>query len=128
MYPHNPLSGTTTLSHYVTPHQQIKITIPNTLQLFADAELACNLSERKSYYCTVMMINVVFIKFKTKKMTTIMTHTTDAETKAQFVAVCRLQPVRRLLQSMGYPCLLPTPAYTDNSAVSAIIDAKRMTP
>jgi hypothetical protein len=83
MYPHNPLSGTTTLSHYVAPHQQIKITIPNTLQIFADAELACNLSDWKSYYCIVMMINGVFIEFNT-----------DAETKAQFVDVCCLQPVR----------------------------------
>jgi hypothetical protein len=128
MYPRKPLSGRTTLSHYITPHQQIKLTIPNTLQLFADAELARNLSDRKSYYCIVMMINGVYIEFKTKKTTTIMTHTTDAETKAQFVAVRRLQPVRRLLESMGYPCLDPTPAYTDNSAVSAIIDANRMTP
>jgi hypothetical protein len=29
---------------------------------------------------------------------------------------------------MGFPCRLPTPLYTDNAAVSAIIDAKRMTP
>jgi hypothetical protein len=29
---------------------------------------------------------------------------------------------------MGYPCLHPNPAYTGNSAVSAIIDAKQMTP
>jgi hypothetical protein len=29
---------------------------------------------------------------------------------------------------MGYPCLIPTPVYTDNAAVTAIIDANRMTP
>ncbi len=87
MYPRNPLTGTTTLSHYITPHQEIKIAIPNVLQVFADAELARNLADRKSYYCIVMMLNGVVVEFKTKKTTTIMTHTTDAETKAQFVAI-----------------------------------------
>jgi hypothetical protein len=57
-----------------------------------------------------------------------MTHTTDSETKAQFAAVRRLQPIRRLLESMGYPCPTPTNVYTDNAAVSAIVDANRMTP
>jgi hypothetical protein len=71
----------------VTPAQQIKLTIPNNLQVFADAELAWNLSNCKSYYCVVFMINAVAIEFKMKKTTTIMTHTTDAETKAQFVVV-----------------------------------------
>jgi hypothetical protein len=128
VYPRRPFSGTTTLSQFITPAQQIKLTIPNNLQVFADAELARNLSDRKSYYCIVIMINAVAIEFKMKKTTTIMTHTTDAETKAQFVAVRRLQPIRRLLESMGYPCPAPTNVYTDNSAVTAIVEANRMTP
>jgi hypothetical protein len=90
----NPFSGTTTLSHCITPYQEIKIAIPNALQVFADVELAHNLADRKSYYCAVMMINGFVVKFKTKKTTTIMTHTTDAETKVQFLAIWHLQPVR----------------------------------
>jgi hypothetical protein len=128
IYPRRPFKGTTTLSQFITPHQEIKLVIPNDLQVFADAELARNLSDRKSYYCIVIMLNAVIIEFKMKKTLSIMTHTTDAETKAQFVAVRRLQPIRRLLESMGYPCLIPTPVYTDNAAVTAIIDANRMTP
>jgi nitric oxide reductase activation protein len=104
------------------------LVLPNDLQVFADAELAQNLSDQKSYYCIVIMLNAVIIEFKMKKTTTIMTHTTDSETKAQFAAVCRLQPIRRLLESMGYPCPAPTNVYTDNAAVSAIVDANRMTP
>jgi hypothetical protein len=45
VYPRRPFSGTTTLSQFVTPAQQIKLTIPNDLQVFADAELARNLSD-----------------------------------------------------------------------------------
>jgi hypothetical protein len=123
VYPHHPFSGTTTLSQFVTPAQQIKLTIPNDLQLFVNAELARNLSDQKSYYCVVIMINAVAIEFKMKKTTIIVTHTTDAETKAQFVAVCHLQPIQRLLESMGYPCPVPTNVYTDNSAVTAIVEA-----
>jgi hypothetical protein len=85
MYSHNPLSRNTTLSHYITPHQEVKLTIPNMLQIFANAGFVCNFSDCKSYYCIVMMLNFVYIEFKSKKMTTIMTHTTNAETKAHFL-------------------------------------------
>jgi hypothetical protein len=48
--------------------------------------------------------------------------------KGTYSGVRRLIPLRRLLESMGFPCQQPTPVYVDNAAVSAIIDAKRMTP
>jgi hypothetical protein len=127
-YPSQSFTGQTLLSQVISPQQEITLSIPNDLQLFADAEFARNLSDRKSYYCIVFMLNAVVVEFKMKKTCTIMTHTTDAEMKAQFTAVRRLQPIRRLLESMGYPCQKPTPAYTDNAAVAAVIDAKRMTP
>ena len=68
------------------------------------------------------------IQIKTSKSDTIMLHTTDSETKAAFSGIRRLQPVRRLLESMGFPCDKPTPAYMDNAALEAIINSERLTP
>ena len=64
---------------------------------------------------------------KVSKTTSVMTHTTDSEIKAKFEGIRQLQPIRRLLEQMGYPQNGPTPSYTDNAAVSAIIDTERMT-
>lgn len=103
------------------------ITVPNELQLYSDAELARNLSDRKSYMCNVVMIMNVCIMIKVQKSTTIMTHTTDSETKATFAGVRRLLPIRRLLEFMGFPCSKPTTAHIDNAALDAIITAERIT-
>ena len=103
------------------------ISVPNELQLYSDAELARNLADRKSYLCNVVMLLNVCIMIKVQKSTTIMTHTTDSETKASFAGVRRLQPIRRLLEFMGYPCSTPTTAHIDNAALDAIISSERIT-
>ena len=102
--------------------------LPNDLQLYTDSEFARSLSDRKSYYCIIFVLLNVAIQCKVKKSQTIAGHTTDAEMKGTYSGVRRLLPLRRILESMGFPCQHPTPLYVDNAAVSAIIDAKRMTP
>ena len=57
-----------------------------------------------------------------------MHHTTDAETKASYDGVKHLQPIRTLFAFSGLPLNKPSQMYTDNAAVHAIIDSKRMTP
>lgn len=104
------------------------ISMSNELQLYSDAELARNLSDRRSYLCNVIMLMNVCISIKMEKSSTIMTHTTDSETKATFTGIRRLLPIRRLLEFMGFPCLNPTTANLDNAALQAIITAERMTP
>ena len=128
VYPRHDIKGTTTISYFVSPEKQIKMVLPNDLQLFTDSEFARNLADRKSYYCIVFLLLNVAIQVKVKKSTNIAGHTTDAEMKGTYSGVRRLLPLRRILESMGFPCLNPTPVYVDNAAVSAIIDAKRMTP
>ena len=103
------------------------ITVPNELQLYSDAELARNLADRKSYMCNVVMLLNVCILIKVQKSTTIMTHTTDSETKSTFTGIRRLLPIRRLLEFMGFPCSTPTTAHIDNAALDAIISAERIT-
>ena len=127
-YPRHSLSGTTTISYFVSPEKSIELHLPNDLQLYTDSEFARNLSDRRSYYCVIFVLLNVAIQCKVKKSDTIAGHTTDAEMKGTYAGVRRLLPLRRILESMGFPCRTPTPLYVDNAAVSAIIDAKRMTP
>ena len=65
---------------------------------------------------------------KIKKTSTIMHHTTDAEMKGSYDGVRHLQPIRALFAFSGIPLDKPSQLYTDNAAVHAIIDSKRMTP
>ena len=65
---------------------------------------------------------------KVKKTSTIMQHTTDAETKATYDGVKHLQPIRQLFAFNGSPLPEPSQTFTDNAAVHAIIDPQRMTP
>ena len=57
-----------------------------------------------------------------------MQHTTDAEMKATYDGVKHILPVRQLFAFSGLPLQEPSKMYTDNAAVHAIIDSKRMTP
>ena len=127
-YPRHAITGTSTISYFVSPEKKIEMHLPNDLQLFTDSEFARNLADRKSYYCIIFVLLNVAIQCKVKKSTNIAGHTTDAEMKGTYSGVRRLLPLRCILESMGFPCQQPTPLYVDNAAVSAIIDAKRMTP
>lgn len=122
------LQGNVTLSYISTPDESTTITIPQHLSLFTDAEFARSLSDRRTWYCSVIMLCGVAIQMKVKKTTTVMTHTTDAELHGAFDGVRKLLPLRRMLEFMGYPAPLPTPLYIDNAAVDAVIDSNRLTP
>ena len=122
------LQGNTTLSFIATPGETIDVTIPNHLSMFSDSEFARSLTDRKTWFCTIIMLCNVGIQMKVKKTSTIMTHTTDAELHSAFNGVRRLLPIRRLLEFLGFPAPLPSPLYIDNSAVDSIIDANRLTP
>ena len=100
------------------------IALSNELQLYSDTELARNLLDRKSYLCNVIMLMNVCVQIKVQKTTAIMTHTTDSETKATFAGDWRLQPIQRLLEFMGFPCMKSTPGNMDNVALKAIISSE----
>ena len=124
----NQLKGNITLSYFMQPEQTVEITIPQHLSIFTDAEFARSLHDRRTWYCSIIMLCGVAIQMKVKKTTTIMTHTTDAELHGAFDGVRKLLPLRRMLEFMGYPAPLPTPLYVDNSAVDAVIESNRLTP
>ena len=128
VYPRKAMTGHTKVSWYATPEQKFEVTVPNAPCLFADAELARCLATRRTYYCIIITVFNVFILMKVKKTSTIMQHTTDAEMKASYDGVKHLLPVRSLFTFSGSPLDSPTQMFTDNAAVHAIIDSKRMTP
>ena len=127
-YPRKSFDGHTKVSWFATPQTKYEVTVPNEPCLFADAELARCLATRRTYYCIIITVFNVFILIKIKKTSTIMQHTTDAEMKASYDGVRHLQPVRALFAFSGLPLNKPSQMFTDNAAVHAIIDSKRMTP
>ena len=58
--------------------------IPNMPVLFSDAEFGRCLTTRNSYYCTLILVLGVVVQMKVRKTISPMTHTTDAELKANF--------------------------------------------
>ena len=128
IYPRQPFNGSTTVSWYATPDTKYEVTVPNLPSIFADAELARCIATRRTYYCVIITVFNVFILMKIKKTSTIAHHTTDAEMKASYDGVRHILPVRQLFAFSGLPLKDPSKMYTDNAAVHAIIDSKRMTP
>ena len=56
-----------------------------------------------------------------------MRHTTDSEMTATYNGVNILLPIRKLFQFSGIPLNKPSTTFTDNAAVHAVIDTKRVT-
>ena len=65
---------------------------------------------------------------KVKKTETVMTHTTDAEMKANFEGCRHLIPIRTLYNEIGCNLHEPSKLFCDNKAVVDIIESERMTP
>ena len=128
VYPKRSFQGKDTISWYAAPTQKHELTVTNTPALFFDAEFARDIATRRSYFCNVITIFNVAVMFKVKKTSSIMLHTTDSEMKGGSSGVRQLQPIRQLFSFNGLPLQSPTPAYTDNSAVHAIVESGRMTP
>ena len=128
VYPRKSFDGSTKVSWFATPDTKYEVTVPNLPCLFADAELARCIATRRTYYCIIITVFNVFILMKIKKTSTIMQHTTDAEMKASYDGVRQLLPIRQIFAFSGLPLQDPSKMYTDNAAVHAIIDSKRMTP
>ena len=128
VYPRKSFDGYTKVTWFATPESKFEIDVPNKPCLFADAELARCIATRRTYYCVIITVFNVFILMKIRKTTTIMQHTTDAEMKASYDGVRHLLPIRQIFAFSGLPLRDPSKMYTDNAAVHAIIDSKRMTP
>ena len=101
--------------------------IPNSPVNFNDAEFGRCMGTRNSYYCTLILVFGVVVQMKVKKTTSPMTHTTDAEIKANFEGCRILIPIRSLFEYMDCPLSKPSKLYCDNRAVFSIIETERMT-
>ena len=133
--PHRPLTfprasfnGKSKLSYMVTPTDSVEFFIPNAPTNFNDAELARCLNTRTTYYCTMICVLGVIIQMKVKKSASVMTHTTDAEMRANFEGCRHLIPIRTLYNEMGCNIHTPSMLFCDNKAVVDIIESERMTP
>ena len=127
-YPKRKLEGQDRITWFATPTEQYDLTVNNTPTLFFDAEFAKDMSSRHSYFCNIITVYNVIVLFKVKKTSSIMLHTTDSEMKGGSSGVRQLLPIRQLFSFNGYKLPSPSQAYTDNSAVHAIIESNRMTP
>ena len=107
---------------------KVGLELPNEPVNFNDAEFGRCLGSRNSYYCTLILVLGVVIQMKVKKTISPMTHTTDAELKANFEGCRNLIPIRSLFEYMGCPLSSPSKLYCDNRAVYSIIETERMTP
>jgi hypothetical protein len=128
MFPREPFSNSHSVSYYVTPESSMDLEISNLPTLFTDAKLARDLSTRRSYYCTVVVVLNVIVQMKVKKTVRVMQHTTDAELNGAFCGVRHLKPICQLFAFMGLPLGDPTTLHTDNAAVAAVIESGRLTP
>jgi hypothetical protein len=128
MFPRASFEEFNSVSYYVTPESSIDLEIANLPTLFTDAELARDLTTRRSYFCTVIVVLNVIIHMKVKKTDKIMQHTTDSEMNAAFAGVRYLKPIRQLFAFFGTPLGKPTTLNTDNAAVAAVINSGRITP
>jgi hypothetical protein len=128
MFPRGSIQGSQNISYFVTPEHSMNLEVSNLPTLFTDAELARDLTTRKSYYCTIIVVMNVIVQMKVKKTIRIMQHTTDSELHGAFVGVRYLKPIRQLCAFMGFPLGKPTTLHVDNAAVEAIIKSDRVTP
>ena len=112
----------------VTPGNNKELIIPNGPINLNDAELGRCLETRHTYFCCMIVVLGVVIQMKVKKTTTPMTHTTDAELKANFEGSRYLIPIQKIFAHMGIIFELPSDLYCDNRAVFSIIKSERMTP
>ena len=128
MYPRTNIDGKSQVSYVINPNMNATLDIPNTHVLFSDAEFGRCLTTRNSYYCTLILVLGVAVQMKVQKTVSPMTHTTDAELKANFDGCRNLIPVRSLFQYMGCPLSDPSNSYCDNRAVFSIVENERMTP
>ena len=128
VFPRASFSKDSTLSYLITPGQEIEFIIPNMPTNFNDAELGRCLKSRKSYYCTMILVLGVIVQMKVRKTESPMTHTTDSEMRASFDGCRHLIPIRLLFQEMGLDMSNPSILFSDNKAVTDIIDSGRMTP
>ena len=127
-FPRSSFAGSSKLSYMVTPTQEVEFLLPNAPTNFNDAELARCLKSRKTYFCTMICVLGVIIQMKVKKTETIMTHTTDAEMRANFECCCHLIPIRTLYNEIGFNMHESSVLFCNNKAVVDIVDSGRMTP
>jgi hypothetical protein len=128
MFPRETFEKHHSVSYFITPESHMNLEISNLPTLFTDAELARDITTRKSYYCTIITVLNVIVQMKVKKTTRIMQHTTDAELNGAYVGVRHLKPIRQLFAFMGAPLGEPSTLHVDNAAVASIIDSGRLTP
>jgi hypothetical protein len=128
MFPHASINGSQNASYFITPESSMNLEVLNLPTLFTDAKLARDISTRKSYYCTIIVVMNVIIQMKVKNTIRIMQHTTDSELNGAFCGVRQLKPVHQLCAFMGFPLGQPSTLNIDNAAVESIIKSDRITP
>ena len=136
MFPHRPLMYPSTLSVQSTQQLQFiwnqtdydHLTVSNTLESFADSDLARDLATRRSMIAVCHCFLGVAVGWKVNRTTLVCVHSTDSELRAYFEATKITKTYQSLLSTMGLAIQEPIIIHEDNQSVISIFTTPRMTP
>eukprot|EP00253_Pinus_taeda_P012132 PITA_12132 len=94
----------------------IRMLIALATKCFSDSDWACNLDDRKSITCYTFTIGSGVIAWSSKKQSTVVLSSCEAEYQALCAATCEAIWLRRLLNDAGKEQKNSTPIKSDNQS------------
>ena len=132
MYPRKKVEKNKIVAHHAKGEGGItdlkNIREHNGLKMYTDADLAKDMTTRRSVTSVVHEYNEVAFAWKIVKQTGVALHTNGSEIRAFFTGVKRTKIFRRFFESLGRTIKGPTPSYEDNDATIHQIQADKLTP
>ena len=132
MYPRKKVEENKIVAHHAKGEGEItdlkNIREHTGLKMYIDADLAKDMTTRRSVTSVVHEYNEVAFAWKIVKQTGVALHTNGSEIRAFFTGVKRTKIFRRFFESLGRTIKGPTPSYEDNDATIHQIQADKLTP
>ena len=132
MYPRKKVEENKIVAHHAKGEGEItdlkNIRAHTGLKMYTDADLAKDMTTRRSVISVVHEYNEVAFAWKIVKQAGVALHTNGSEIRAFFKGVKRTKTLRRFFESLGRIIKGPTPSYEDNDATIHQIQANKLTP
>ena len=132
MYPRKKVEENKIFAHHTKGEGEI-IDLKNIrehtgLKMYTDAELAKDMTTRRSVTSVVHEYNEAAVVWKIVTQTEVALHTNGSEIRAFFTEVKRTKMFRRFFESLGRTIKGQTPSYEDNDATIHQIQADKLRP
>ena len=95
---------------------------PWNVSLYADADWATDVDDRRSRSGTMVFVNANLVCYRSKKQKSVTTSTCEAEYLSLSDGIKELLWVRHILEAIGIKVRKPMQVYEDNKAVKHILD------